>query len=117
MQMNKKGVYFATSHAMEEELLRSDARHEAAGYETAGSGRRVVRKEGRQRAAGYHEGRPLAFQLDLAQKARYLHGVHARTLRSRLDHQRQVVVREESVKTVRYASPAKQILLTILFTM
>jgi len=93
---------------MEEKLLGSDASHKPTGNESTGSRRSVVRQKRWKRTTGNHQRWTLSFQLNLAEKARNLHGVDRRTFSSRLDHQRQVIVGELSQQAARNASPGNK---------
>lgn len=81
-------------HAVEEELLHADARHEPAVDEAARPRREFRRGKARQRLAADRDRGPFALQLDLTEQTRDLHRVHGGSLGAGQNHQLQVVVGE-----------------------
>ena len=103
----------AARHAVEEVLLGREAAHEAVGDEAAARRRRIVGQKRGQRVAVGHEARPPALELLLAEQTRHLHGVDARALGARLDHELQVVAREVLDEAVGKADVRQRVLIRV----
>ena len=93
----------APRHAVEEVLLGPETGEESVLDVPARALGQVKGLETRQSLAGNHAGHSAALQLLLPQARRDLREVHHRTLRPRLRHQRQAVLRERLLGSVRQA--------------
>mmetsp|Transcript_9224 Transcript_9224/g.37950 ORF Transcript_9224/g.37950 Transcript_9224/m.37950 type:complete len:753 (+) Transcript_9224:1411-3669(+) len=93
----------AACHAVEEELLRPDARQVAVAHVAACPGAAVARLKARQGLAARHHRHAPALQHLLAEEARDVALVHFAALGARHGHEREEVVGEALAEAVREA--------------